>query len=80
MEPTHPDTNASLEIFEMNKAHAFPATESARERESEGDITNTPFDTDTMAPLLNANTVILPQQTHQPTLLPPPPPPPPPSF
>ena len=43
-----------------------------RERESEGDITNTPFDTDTMAPLLNANTVILPQQTHQPTLPPPP--------
>lgn len=23
MEPTHPDTNASLKIFEMNKAHAF---------------------------------------------------------
>lgn len=51
MEPTHPDTNASLKIFEMNDAHAFPATER--------DITNTPFDTDTMAPLLNANTVIL---------------------
>ena len=56
MEATHPDTNASPKIFEMNKAHGFLG-------EGERDITNTPFDIDTMAPLLNANTVILPRPT-----------------
>lgn len=60
MELTHPDTNASLKICEMNDAHAFPATERA--------ITNTPFDTDTMAPLLNANTVILLDHASPPSL------------
>lgn len=35
-------------------------------RRRERDITNTPFDIDTMAPLLNANTVILPQLTNPP--------------
>lgn len=32
----------------------------------QGDITNTPFDTDTVVPLLNANTVIL--RNHTPPL------------
>lgn len=57
MEPAHPDTNASLKIFEMNKARATV--------KQKKDITNTPFDIDTMASVLSANTVILPSSyTH----------------
>lgn len=36
-------------------------------RSGERNITNTPFDIDTMAPLLNANTVILPRPTPHPS-------------
>lgn len=50
MEPTHRDTNASLKIFEMKKSSCYS--------EPKRDIANTPSDIDTMAPLLNTNTVI----------------------
>lgn len=62
METTHPDTNVLLEISKCIRLVLSRGCSRGR-----GDVTNIPSDTDTVAPLLNANTVIL--RYHTPLLM-----------